>query len=42
MHLTIMLGSFFVSALPVFLALKTFADAVMHIVEHKILRKGEE
>jgi len=42
MHLTIILGSFFVSALPFFLILKTFSDAVMHIVEHKVLRKGEE
>ena len=42
MHLTIILGSSFVSALPFFLVLKTFSDAVMHIVEHKVIRKGEE
>lgn len=42
MHLTIILGSSFVSALPFFLVFKTFSDTVMHIVEHKVLRKGEE
>jgi hypothetical protein len=41
MHLTIIFGSAFVSALPLFLMLKTFADAIMHIVEHNVLRKGE-
>lgn len=30
-----------VGALPIFLLLKTSADAVMHIVEHQIIRKGE-
>ena len=42
MHLTIILGSFFVDGLLFFLILKTFSDAVMHIVEHKVIRKGEE
>lgn len=42
MHLTIIFGSSFGSALPLFLVLKTFADATMHIVEHNVLRKGEE
>lgn len=42
MHLTILLGSFFVNALPFFLVLKTFSDAMMHIVEHEVIRKGEE
>lgn len=41
MHLTIILGSSFIGALPFFLVLKTFADAIMHIVEHNVLRKGE-
>lgn len=42
MHLTIIFGSSFGGALPLFLVLKTFADAIMHIVEHNVLRKGEE
>ena len=42
MHLTIIFGSLFGGALPLFLVLKTFADATMHIVEHNVLRKGEE
>ncbi len=42
MHLTAIFGSFFVNALPFFLLLKTFSDAVMHVVEHKVIRKGEE
>ena len=41
MHLTIIFGSAFVGALPFFLVLKTFADGIMHIVEHNVLRKGE-
>jgi len=42
MHLTIILGSYYVNALPIFLVLKTFSDAAMHIVEHWVIRKGEE
>jgi len=41
MHLTMLSGSAFVDALPLFLVLKTFADCIMHIVEHNVLRKGE-
>jgi len=41
MHLTIIFGSLFGSALPLFLVLKTFADVIMHIVEHNVIRKGE-
>ena len=41
MHLTIVAGSVFGGALFFFLVLKTFADAIMHIVEHNVLRKGE-
>ncbi len=41
MHLTMMFGSLFVAALPIFLVLKTLADVEMHNVEHNILRKGE-
>ncbi len=42
MHLTIILGFKFGNVLPLFLVLKTFADLVMHIMEHNVLRKGEE
>ena len=42
MHLTIIIGATFVNALPFFLVLKTFSDAVMHVVEHKVIRKGEK
>jgi len=42
MHFTIILGSSIVGALPFFLALKTFADCIMHIIEHTIIRKGED
>jgi hypothetical protein len=49
MHLTIIFGSFFDMffgsfgfVLPFFLVLKTFADVIMHFVEHNVLRKGEE
>ena len=38
MHLTIIFGSIVGGALPLFLVLKTFADAIMHIVEHNIFR----
>lgn len=41
MHLTIIFGSAFGGALPLFLVLKTFADGVMHVIEHNVLRKGE-
>ena len=43
MHFIIMLtglaGSIVGIALPIFLILKTFADGVMHIIEHRLLRK---
>ncbi len=42
MHLTVILGSFFGSGLVLFMVLKTFADALMHVIEHAVLRKGEE
>lgn len=42
MHLTITLGSLFGNMLLFFLILKTFADILMHIIEHNILKKGEE
>lgn len=41
MHLAIILGSTLGGALSLFLVLKTFADVIMHIVEHNVLRKGE-
>lgn len=41
MHLTIISGSAFGDSLSLFLVLKTFADVIMHIVEHNVLRKGE-
>ena len=41
MHLTIVFGFNFGGALILFLVLKTFADVIMHIVEHNVLRKGE-
>jgi len=42
MHFTIIFGSLVGGALPLFLALKTIADCVMHSFEHNVLRKGEE
>ena len=42
MHLTIIFSSAFGSALLSFLVLKTFADGIMHVVEHNVLRNGEE
>lgn len=42
MHITIILGFVFSGALALFLVLKIFADAIMHVVEHNVLRKGEE
>lgn len=41
MHLTIILGSFFGSALVLFLILKTLTDAAMHVIEHTKLREGK-
>lgn len=41
MHLVINFSSAFVDVLPFFLVLKTFADGIMHIIEHNVLRKGE-
>lgn len=40
MHLTIILGGFLGGGLLLFLLLKTFADAIMHVVEHRILLRG--
>lgn len=42
MHLTIIFGSLFGGGLYLFLVLKTFADTIMHVIEHNILRKNEE
>jgi len=50
MHLTIILGfplglslgSLGDILLPFFLILKTFSDAIMHVVEHRFIRKGED
>jgi len=42
MHLTIIFGTMFGGALSLFLTLKTFADIIMHIVEHNVLRKGTD
>ncbi|MCK9361032.1 DUF6498-containing protein [Patescibacteria group bacterium] len=39
MHITIIIGAF-VNALPLFLILKAVADAVTHVLEHALLRKG--
>lgn len=41
MHLTIILGAFLSGGLLLFLVLKTLADAIMHIVEHRVLLRGE-
>lgn len=41
MHLTLLIGAAFGGALVIFLVLKTFADALMHIVEHNLLRKEQ-
>ena len=40
MHLTIILGGFLGGGLLLFLLLKTLADAIMHIVEHRTFLKG--
>jgi hypothetical protein len=39
MHITIIIGAF-VNALPLFLILKAVADALSHVFEHALLRKG--
>lgn len=41
MHLTIILGAFLGGGLLLFLVLKTLADAIMHVVEHRVLLRGE-
>ena len=41
MHLTIILGVFLGGGLLLFLLLKTLADVVMHVVEHRVLLRGE-
>ena len=40
MHFTIILGGFLSGGLLLFLLLKTLADAIMHVVEHRILLRG--
>lgn len=40
MHFTLILGAIFSNALPFFLLLKTFSDALMHVVEHTVLQKN--
>ena len=43
MHLTIILGlNYGHNVLFLFLGLKTLADIIMHIIEHAVIRKGEE
>jgi len=41
MHLTLILGVFLSGGLLLFLLLKTLADLIMHVVEHRVLLKGE-
>lgn len=41
MHVMIILGGFLSGGLLVFLLLKTIADAIMHVVEHRVLLRGE-
>ncbi len=41
MHLTVILGFVFSRGLLLFLLLKTLADVIMHIVEHRILLRGK-
>ena len=41
MHLTLILGVFLGGPLLLFLLLKTLADVIMHIVEHRVLLKGK-
>ena len=40
MHLTIILGAYLGGGLLLFLVLKTLADAIMHVVEHRVLLRG--
>jgi hypothetical protein len=42
MHLTIVLGFFLGSRLLFFLLLKTLADAIMHVVEHRVLLRRQQ
>jgi len=42
MHFMIAFFSVYGGSLVLFLGLKTLADVIMHIVEHNLLRKGEE
>lgn len=42
MHLTIILGFFLSGDLLLFLLLKILADAIMHVVEHRVLLRREE
>lgn len=41
MHLAIILGSVFSSALPLFIVLKTGADLGMHAIEHRLFRSSD-
>jgi hypothetical protein len=41
MHLTIILGWVLGGGLLLFLLLKTLADVIMHVVEHRVLLRGE-
>ena len=41
MHLTVILGFAFSGGLLLFLLLKTLADVIMHVVEHRVLLKGK-
>jgi hypothetical protein len=41
MHITLILGVFLGGPLLLFLLLKTLADVIMHIVEHRVLLKGQ-
>lgn len=42
MHLTIVFGAFNSGAIFLFMVLKALADAIMHILEHNVIRKGED
>ena len=41
MHLTLILGVFLGGGLLLFLLLKTLADVIMHVVEHRVLLRGK-
>ena len=41
MHLAIILGTAFTSALPIFIVLKTGADLGMHAIEHRLFRSAD-